>query len=109
MCLFSILRASLAHYLFISWEFPGHQFKNCKSVPSPDDTANFLTFLQTLRKQKGAKHLILSASVALKPFIGADGNPVHDVSGFAKELNYIGSSPVSPFPNLKRRFLMSTV
>lgn len=33
--------------------------------------------------------LILSAATATSPFIGPDGNPVTDVSGFAKTLDYV--------------------
>jgi len=47
--------------------------------------------LQTLRSQDGAKDMIISAAVSVKPFVGSDGNPMTDVSGFAKVLNYIGS------------------
>jgi chitinase len=56
-----------------------------------NDSANFLAFLQTLRNQDGAEDLIITAAVSIKPFIGSDGNPVKDVSEFAKVLDYIGS------------------
>lgn len=36
-------------------------------------------------------NLILSAAVSLKPFLDSNGNPMSDVSGFAKVLDYIGS------------------
>jgi len=70
------------------WEYPGKQGIGC-NVVSPDDTANFLLFLQTLRCQDGADNLIFSAAVSILPFVGADGKPLSDVSGFAKVLNYI--------------------
>jgi len=54
-----------------------------------DDSANFLSFLQKLRSM--APSLILSAAVQLSPFRGADGQPMSDVSEFAKVLDYIGS------------------
>jgi chitinase len=104
-CFLSFESRSLAHYLVISWEFPGSQSVGCKSVASWEDTGNFLLFLQTLRAQKGAKHLILSAAVTIVPWTGSDGQPSRDVSGFGKVLDYIGSSLVSPYPNLERRFL----
>jgi chitinase len=56
-----------------------------------NDSANFLAFLQTLRNQDGAEDLIITAAVSIKPFIGSDGNPMTDVSEFAKVLDYIGS------------------
>ena len=54
-----------------------------------DDTANFLSFLQELRKDPHGSNLILSASVNILPFAGPDGNPLSDVSGFAKVLDFI--------------------
>ena len=73
-----------------SWEYPNKQGIGCNIV-SPNDTANFLSFLQTLRDQDGAQDLIISAAVSVKPFVGSDGNPMSDVSGFAKVLDYIGT------------------
>ena len=58
---------------------------------STNDSANFLSFLQTLRSQDGAQNLILSAAVSITPFVGLDGTPMTDVSGFAKVLDLIGS------------------
>ena len=81
-----------------SWEFPGKQGIGCNAV-SPDDSANLLLFLQTLRSK--AQSLVLSAAVSLKPFLDSHGNPLSDVSEFAKVLDYIGSLflalSVSPF------------
>ena len=76
--------------LFCSWEFPANQGIGCNIV-SVNDSANFLTFLQTLRNEDGAQGLIISAAVSVTPFIGSDGNPLTDVSEFAKVLDYIGS------------------
>ena len=76
--------------MFCSWEYPAKQGIGCNIV-SMNDSANFLTFLQTLRHQDGAQDLIISAAVAITPFIESDGNPMTDVSEFAKVLNYIGS------------------
>jgi hypothetical protein len=39
----------------------------------------------------GAQDIVVSAAVAVLPFIGSDGNPVSDVSDFAEVLDYIGS------------------
>ncbi|KAH9057928.1 glycoside hydrolase family 18 protein [Lactarius deliciosus] len=71
-----------------AWEYPNKQGIGC-NVISTNDSTNFLTFLQTLRSQDGAQNLIISAAVSVKPFVGSDGNPMTDVSGFAKVLNYI--------------------
>ena len=73
-----------------SWEYPGKQGIGC-NVVSANDSANFLSFLQTFRCQDGAQSLILSAAVTTTPFVGSDGMPLADVSGFADVLDYIGS------------------
>ena len=54
-----------------------------------NDTANFLSFLQELRRHPLGHKLILSASTPVLPFSGPDGKPLSDVSGFAKVLDYI--------------------
>jgi chitinase len=64
-------------------------------VVSARDSANFLAFLQTLRQQHGGEDLVLSAAVQTEPFVGANGMPLADVSGFAKVLDYIGSLDTS--------------
>ena len=76
-----------------SWEYPGKQGIGC-NVVSANDSTNFLSFLQTLREQDGAQNLILSTAVAITPYVGSDGTPMSDVSGFANVLDYIG--PPSP-------------
>ncbi|KAH9168902.1 chitinase [Lactarius sanguifluus] len=70
------------------WEYPNRQGIGCNTI-STNDSTNFLSFLQTLRSQDGARDLIISAAVSVKPFVGSDGNPMTDVSEFAKVLNYI--------------------
>lgn len=71
-----------------SWEYPSKQGMGC-NVVSTNDSANLLSFLQTLHSM--APNLILSAAVSLKPFLDSNGNPMSDVSEFAKVLDYIGS------------------
>jgi hypothetical protein len=73
-----------------SWEYPAKQGIGCNIV-STNDSANFLSFLQTLRAQDGAQNLTVTAAVSITPFIGPDGTPMSDVSGFAKVLDSIGS------------------
>ncbi|KAH9958054.1 chitinase [Russula dissimulans] len=70
------------------WEYPGKQGIGC-NVIFQDDTANFLLFLQKLRSMDGAQDIIVSAAVTDVPFIGSDGNPMSDISDFAKVLDYI--------------------
>ena len=76
-------------YLLISWEYPNRQGIGCNLI-SANDSANFLSFLQELRNQTGAQNLTLSAAVSDTPFMGSDGSPMSDVSGFAKVLNHLG-------------------
>ncbi|KAH7903127.1 glycoside hydrolase family 18 protein [Hygrophoropsis aurantiaca] len=70
------------------WEYPNVQGIGCNTI-SPDDTSNFLAFLQELRRNPVGAKLVLSAAVAVTPFVGPDGNPSTDVSGFADALDYI--------------------
>ncbi|GJE93368.1 glycoside hydrolase family 18 protein [Phanerochaete sordida] len=71
--------------LDFDWEYPGAP-GDC-NVNTPDDTQNFLLFLQQLRGQ--APNITLSAAVSLTPFVDDSGSPSTDVSGFAKVLDYI--------------------
>ena len=71
----------------IDWEYPG-QGGNDGNRVSPSDTANFLTFLQTLRTTlpPGAK---ITAATMTVPFANSNGDPLQDASGFAKVLDWI--------------------
>jgi hypothetical protein len=71
-----------------SWEYPAKQGIGCNIV-SVNDTANFLSFLQTLRSMAGPD-LVISAAVAVTPFVGPDGSTLTDVSGFEQVLDFIG-------------------
>ena len=89
MLAFEILGVRLAH-LNHSWEHPGKQGIGC-NVVSANDTTNFLSFLQMFRSMS-VPGLIISAAVSVNPFVGPDGVPTTDVSGFGQALDYIGSS-----------------
>lgn len=70
------------------WESPNNQGIGCNTI-SVHDTANFLAFLQELRRNPVAAKLTLSAAVGLAPFFNASGSPLTDVTGFAKVLDYV--------------------
>ncbi|KAG0692802.1 glycoside hydrolase family 18 protein, partial [Suillus ampliporus] len=70
------------------WESPNDQGIGCNII-SVNDTANFLAFLEELRQNPVGANLTLSAAVGLTPFFDATGNPLADVTGFAKVLDYI--------------------
>ncbi|KAJ7639188.1 chitinase [Roridomyces roridus] len=76
--------------LNFDWEYPSASGIGC-NTNSPNDTANFLSFLQELRQDPVGAKLILSAATAITPFIDADGKPSTDVSGFAKVLDHIAA------------------
>ncbi|KAI0938515.1 hypothetical protein AcV5_000182 [Taiwanofungus camphoratus] len=65
------------------WEYPGKQGRGC-NTESPDDSANFLSFLQALRADPAGQNITVSAAVGLTPFAG-----MSDVSAFAFVLDYI--------------------
>jgi len=74
--------------LDFDWEYPNNQGIGCNTI-NKHDTANFLSFIQELRKDPLGSTLILSAATAISPFIGPDGNPLSDVSAFSKVLDYV--------------------
>ncbi|EJD03467.1 chitinase [Fomitiporia mediterranea MF3/22] len=70
------------------WEYPGRQGIGCNTI-SPNDSANFLAFLQELRNTSLGPSLILTAAVSLNPFTDGEGVPSPNVTGFANVLDYI--------------------
>lgn len=60
----------------------------CNAI-SPNDSANFLALLQELRNATTGPSLILTAAVSLTPFADENGDPLTDVTEFAKVLDYI--------------------
>ena len=71
----------------IDWEYPG-QAGNDGNVISPNDSANYLLFLQTLRKTLPSAAKITAATMTV-PFADSQGNPMREVSAFAKVLDWI--------------------
>ncbi|KAF8813893.1 glycoside hydrolase family 18 protein [Phlegmacium glaucopus] len=74
--------------LDFDWEYPAVQGIGCNTV-NHNDTANFLAFLQQLRKSTIGKGLILSAAAGDAPWVDPSGSPAKDISGFSKVLDYI--------------------
>jgi len=70
------------------WEYPGVQGIGCNIV-NPNDTSNFLTFLQELRNSPVGHDLILSASAGVLPWVDISGLPSKNVSEFSKVLDMI--------------------
>lgn len=70
------------------WEFPGVQGIGC-NVVNPNDTANYLAFLQEFRATVSGKKTTISATTPLLPFRDTNGQPSTDVSEFAKVLDFI--------------------
>ncbi|THG95976.1 hypothetical protein EW026_g5768 [Hermanssonia centrifuga] len=70
------------------WEYPGNQGIGC-NVVSPNDTSNFLSFLQELRQDPVGQKLFLTAATSIFPWKGPDGTPLTNVSGFAEVLDYV--------------------
>lgn len=58
------------------------------NIFAPEDSANFLLWLDVLRRTLPPS-AIISAATQVWPFAGPDGNPLADVSGFAKYLDHI--------------------
>ncbi len=71
----------------IDWEYPGIQGASSNAV-SGSDSANFLSFLTELRAALPTGALI-STATQVWPFADANGNPMSDVSGFAKVIDWI--------------------
>jgi len=70
------------------WEYPGVQGIGCNNV-NPNDTANFLSFLQELRKSTIGHGLIISAAASVNPWVDSTGSPSKNISGFSKVLDLI--------------------
>ena len=71
----------------IDWEFPA-QAGATGNVVSPNDTANYLAFLQLLRRTLPSSAKISAATMTV-PWADPQGNPLKDVSAFASVLDWI--------------------
>ena len=56
---------------------------------SVNDTHNYLLFLQDLKK--ALPNITLTAAVGIQPFVGPDGTPETNLSGFAKVLDGVSA------------------
>ncbi|KAF8165233.1 glycoside hydrolase [Crassisporium funariophilum] len=71
----------------IDWEYPGREGAGGNRVDS-NDTANLLLFLQTLRAILPSTARI-SAAAQTTTFVDSQGQPMADVSEFAKVLDWV--------------------
>ncbi|KAL8279923.1 hypothetical protein RQP46_007773 [Phenoliferia psychrophenolica] len=71
----------------LDWEFPGSQGIGCNTI-SDNDAANYLAFLQILRRSLGTSKLI-TAAVSSAGFLDPNGKPLQSVTNFKNYLNYI--------------------
>ncbi|GAA6029874.1 hypothetical protein JCM8097_001090 [Rhodosporidiobolus ruineniae] len=85
------LKAFMDQYGFVGidfdWEYPNSQGLGCNAI-SPNDSANFLSLLQTVRSLVGSSG-ILTAAVSTSGLMGPDGTALSDFSDFATYLDYI--------------------
>lgn len=89
-CVIFPIRSNITRLiLFLSWEYPNRQGVGCNTI-SPNDSTNFLSFLQELRTDPTGAQLILSAAVGITPFMDSGGTPMKDVAAFAQVLDHIG-------------------
>jgi chitinase len=72
----------------IDWEYPGQAGSDGNSIDVQHDTTNFLTFLQLLRQTLPSNAKITAATPS-QPWVGPDGKPLKDMSGFAEVLDWI--------------------
>ncbi|KAF9558511.1 glycoside hydrolase family 18 protein [Agrocybe pediades] len=87
----------------IDWEYPNAAGSG--NPHAPEDAANLLCFFKSLRKALGDSKII-SAAVTQLPWLGGNGEPLSDVSEYAKYMTYVNimnydvfSSSAHPGPN----------
>ncbi|KAI8989856.1 glycoside hydrolase family 18 protein [Trametes punicea] len=69
----------------IDWEYPGES--GAGNPHSSSDSANLLSFFQSLRSALGPSK-ILSAAVTQLPWVGSNGQPLTNVSAYAAQMTY---------------------
>ncbi|KIY73978.1 glycoside hydrolase family 18 protein [Cylindrobasidium torrendii FP15055 ss-10] len=74
--------------LDFDWEYPGNQGLGCNTI-SPNDTSNYLLFLQELRQHPVGCELLITAAVSISPFFDESGEPGTNVSAFGEVFDYI--------------------
>ncbi|KAL0570536.1 hypothetical protein V5O48_011418 [Marasmius crinis-equi] len=92
--------------LDFDWEYPNRQGVGCNAV-NKDDTANFLSFLQELRKDPVGAKMVLSTATSIQPWNDTNGTPSTDLSGFGQVFDLVtimnydlwGSTSPSAGPN----------
>lgn len=77
---------------YFSQEYPNQS--GAGNPYSSSDAANLLSFFTELRSALGSSKII-SAAVTDLPWIGSDGNPLTDVSAYAKQMTYANIMYVS--------------
>lgn len=70
----------------IDWEYPGQE-GGPGNQHTPEDTGNFLSFLELLRITLPPS-AIMTVATQTEPFVDASGNPSTDMSAFAKVLDW---------------------
>ena len=71
----------------IDWEYPG-QPGDDGNIVAPNDTANFLSFLQLLRQSLPVTAKITAAAMTV-PWADSNGEPMKDMSAFGQVLDWI--------------------
>ncbi|PFH62141.1 hypothetical protein XA68_14980 [Ophiocordyceps unilateralis] len=75
----------------LDWVYVGVDLTGCAVTDPANDSKNYLTFLQGLRKKLdddfGPRNKLITLGVRVLPFEGPDG-PVDDVSEFAKVVDF---------------------
>ncbi|KAI0244000.1 hypothetical protein L0F63_004072 [Massospora cicadina] len=77
----------------LDWEYPGRKGIFCNSVDK-DDTSNYLTLLKEMRaaidtRFTGNNTKLITAAVRVEPFDDEKGEPLKDVSEFAKLFDFV--------------------
>ncbi|KIY64510.1 glycoside hydrolase [Cylindrobasidium torrendii FP15055 ss-10] len=74
--------------LDFDWEYPNRQGLGCNTI-SPNDTSNYLLFLQELRQDPIGASLLITAAVGINPFNDENGTPGTDVSAFGELFDFV--------------------